>query len=200
MIFTPVLGSEGIALEGAFVLDLQKHEDDRGFFARAWCQNEFEDHGLSPRWVQANLAYSKNKGTLRGLHYQAAPYGEDKLMRCIRGAIYDVILDLRPESPTYSHWSGFELSSANHRALYVPQGFAHGYLTLVDDSEVFYPVSQFYTPGAERGIRWNDPAFAIDWPIRGHASDGRGESAGHYIAVGELILSDKDRNWPDYAC
>ena len=177
MIFTPVIGSGGLALEGAFVLELQRFEDDRGFFARAWCQNEFEEHGLKPRWVQANLAHSKQKGTLRGLHYQADPYGEDKLMRCIRGAIYDVILDLRSESPTYKHWFGTELSAANHRALFVPQGFAHGYLTLVDDSEVFYPVSQFYTPGAERGIRWNDPAFGIEWPLS------------------SVILSDKDRSF-----
>jgi dTDP-4-dehydrorhamnose 3,5-epimerase len=186
-------------MKGAFILDLQRHEDSRGFFARAWCQNEFEEHSLKPQWVQANLAYSKQKGTLRGMHYQAAPYGEDKLMRCIRGAVYDVILDLRTESPTFKHWFGTELTAANRRALYVPRGFAHGYLTLVDDSEVFYPVSQFYTPGAERGVRWNDPAFAIDWPIVDGASRGPGSSSGHCLSVAELVLSEKDRNWPDYA-
>jgi dTDP-4-dehydrorhamnose 3,5-epimerase len=175
MIFSPT------KLQDAIIVDLQKHEDSRGFFARAWCANEFQEQGLSLEWVQANLAYSALKGTLRGMHYQAAPYGEAKLMRCIRGAIYDVIVDLRPGSPTYMQWLGVELTADNRRALYVPKGFAHGYQTLVDDTEVFYPVSQFYTPGSERGVRWNDPAFSIEWPL----TDG-------------LILSEKDKNWPDY--
>jgi dTDP-4-dehydrorhamnose 3,5-epimerase len=169
-------------LQDAYIIDLQKHGDDRGFFARAWCENEFQEHGLRPEWVQANLAYSARKGTLRGLHYQAAPYGEAKLIRCIRGAIYDVIVDLRPDSPTYMGWLGMELSADNRRALYVPEGFAHGYQTLMDDTEVFYPVSQFYTPGAERGVRWNDPAFSIEWPL----TEG-------------LTLSEKDKNWPDFS-
>ena len=182
MIFTQAIGSRGAPLQGAYIIDLQKHEDNRGFFARAWCENEFKDHGIQATWVQANLAYSEHVGTLRGMHYQAAPYGEAKLMRCIRGAMYDVILDLRPESPTFTHWLGVELGADNQRALYVPEGFAHGYLTLKDHTEAFYPVSQFYTPGAEGGVRWNDPAFGIDWPISEH-----------------LILSDKDRNWPDFA-
>jgi len=168
-------------LQGAFIIDLQKHEDKRGFFARAWCQNEFQEHNIDWQPVQANLAYTESKGTLRGLHYQAAPYGEAKLLRCIRGAMYDVILDLRPESATFKQWLGVELSAENGRALYVPEGFAHGYLTLEDHTEAFYPVSQFYTPGAEQGIRWNDPAFGIDWPIKEN-----------------LVLSDKDRSWPDY--
>jgi dTDP-4-dehydrorhamnose 3,5-epimerase len=166
----------------AFVVELEKHEDERGFFARAWCDREFAAQRLNTQWVQANLAYSKTKGTLRGLHYQAAPYQEAKLMRCIRGAIYDVILDLRPESPTYKQWLGVVLTADNQKALYVPEGFAHGYQTLVDDCEVFYPVSQFYTPGSERGVRWNDPAFAIRWPL----TEG-------------LVISDKDQNWPDYS-
>ena len=166
----------------AFVVELEKHEDERGFFARAWCDCEFAAHNLNAQWVQANLAYSKAKGTLRGLHYQVAPYQEAKLMRCIRGAIYDVILDVRPESPTFKQWLGVVLTADNHKALYVPQGFAHGYQTLTDDSEVFYPVSQFYTPGSERGIRWNDPTFAIQWPL----TEG-------------LVISEKDQNWPDYA-
>jgi dTDP-4-dehydrorhamnose 3,5-epimerase len=181
MIFSAVIGSGGTPLQGATLVELQKHEDSRGFFARAWCQNEFEEQGLSMQCVQANLAYSERRGTLRGMHYQVAPYAEAKLMRCIGGAMYDVIIDLRPDSPTFKHWAGVELSAANRRALYVPEGFAHGYLTLEDHTEAFYPVSQFYTPGAEGGVRWNDPAFGIEWPI----TEG-------------LILSDKDRNWPDY--
>ena len=167
-------------LQGSFIIEIEKHQDERGFFARAWCEKEFEAHGLSLRWVQANLAHSRKRGTLRGLHYQAAPHEEAKLMRCVRGAMYDVIIDLRPDSPTVGQWVGVELTADNRRALYVPEGFAHGYQTLVDDTEVFYPVSQFYTPSSERGVRWNDPAFAIEWPI----AEG-------------LILSEKDRTWAD---
>jgi dTDP-4-dehydrorhamnose 3,5-epimerase len=181
MIFTPVIGSGGAPLQGAYLIDLQKRADERGFFARAWCEQEFEEHGLHMQCVQANLAYSEHKGTLRGMHYQVAPYAEAKLMRCIRGAMYDVIIDLRPESPTFAHWFGTELSADNRRSLYVPEGFAHGYLTLQNHTETFYPVSQFYTPGAEGGVRWNDPAFGIEWPI-----------------TENLILSEKDRNWPDF--
>jgi len=169
-------------LKGAFIVEIEKREDERGFFARAWCEREFETHGLSARWVQANIAFSKQKGTLRGLHYQVAPYAEVKLMRCVRGAMYDVIVDLRPESSTYLQWLGVELTSDNHRALYIPAGFAHGYQTLVDDTETFYPVSQFYTPGFERGVRWDDPAFGIEWP-----------------EVDERTISAKDRSWPDYS-
>jgi dTDP-4-dehydrorhamnose 3,5-epimerase len=169
-------------LKGAFIIELEAHADQRGFFARAWCEREFREHGLSARWVQANIAFSREKGTLRGLHYQIAPYQEAKLMRCIRGAMYDVIIDLRPGSPTYEQWLGVELSADNRVVLYIPEGFAHGYQTLVDDTEVFYPVSQFYTPGAERGVRWDDPAFAVRWPL-----------------TENLILSDKDKGWPDYS-
>lgn len=168
-------------LEGAFVVEIERIEDERGFFARAWCEKEFEAHGLNVRWVQANLAFSERRGTLRGLHYQIAPYEEAKLMRCTSGAIYDVIVDLRPDSPTYTQWLGIELTADNHKALYVPKGFAHGYQILMDDTETFYPVSQFYSPGFERGIRWDDPAFGIEWP-----------------EVGTRIISDKDRSWPDY--
>jgi len=173
---------EKTALAGAFIIEIEKREDERGFFARAWCQEEFEAHGLNTRWVQANLAFSKKKGTLRGLHFQVGPYEEIKLMRCIRGAIYDVILDLRSESPTYMQWLGVELTADNHKMLYVPEGFAHGYQSLADNTEVFYPVSQFYTPGSERGVRWNDPAFGIEWPVTQNA-----------------ILSEKDKSWPDFA-
>jgi dTDP-4-dehydrorhamnose 3,5-epimerase len=168
-------------LKGAFIVEIETIGDARGFFARAWCENEFEAHGLNVCWVQANIAFSKQKGTLRGLHYQIAPYEEAKLMRCTRGAIYDVIVDLRPESPTYLQWLGVELTADNHKALYVPEGCAHGYQTLMDDTETFYPVSQFYSPGFEHGVRWDDPAFGIEWP-----------------ETEEWIISAKDRSWPDY--
>jgi dTDP-4-dehydrorhamnose 3,5-epimerase len=169
-------------LEGAFIIELERHQDERGFFARAWCKNEFEAHGLSSHWVQTNISLSRKKGTLRGLHYQAVPYEEAKLMRCVRGALYDVIIDLRPGSSTYGQWLGVELTADNGKALYVPKGFAHGYQALADDTVALYSVSQFYTPGFERGVRWNDPAFAIEWPI-----------------AEDVILSDKDRSWPDHA-
>lgn len=168
-------------LKGAFIIEIEKRGDERGFFARAWCQREFEAHGLNMRWIQANLAFSRRRGTLRGLHYQIAPYGEAKLMSCIRGAIYDVIVDLRPQSPTCKQWLGVELTADSHKMLYVPAGFAHGYQTLVDNTETFYPVSQFYAPEFEGGVRWNDPAFGIEWP-----------------EVDERIISGKDKNWPDY--
>ena len=167
-------------LEGAFVIELEKREDTRGFFARGWCQKEFEDHGLVAQVVQANISYNKKKGTVRGMHYQVAPVEETKLVRCVRGGIYDVIIDLRPESPTYKQWIGVELTAENNKMLYVPENFAHGLQTLEDDTEVIYQVSQFYTPGAERGIRWNDPAFRIEWP------------------QDIEVISDKDADWPDY--
>lgn len=168
-------------LKDAYIIDLKKIEDDRGFFARAYCQKEFAEHGIELNWAQANLANSKKRGTLRGLHFQKAPYAEAKLMRCIRGAIYDVIVDLRPDSPSYMQWLGVELTAENRRALFVPEGFAHGYLVLEDDSDTFYPTSQFYTPDAEAGVRWNDPAFGIEWPF-----------------TDDLIITDKDQSWPDY--
>jgi dTDP-4-dehydrorhamnose 3,5-epimerase len=167
-------------LPGVFIIEIEKREDERGFFARAWCKKEFEAHGLNLDWVQANLAFSKRRGTLRGLHYQIAPYEEAKLMRCIRGAIYDVIIDLRPESPTYKRWLGVELTADNHKMLYVPEGFAHGYQTLMDNTETFYQASQFYSPESERGLRYDDPAFAIEWPID------------------VQVISDKDKSWSDY--
>jgi dTDP-4-dehydrorhamnose 3,5-epimerase len=152
-------------LSGAYVIDLETIEDDRGFFARAWCQREFEAQGLNARLVQCNLSFNRARGTLRGLHYQVEPHREVKLVRCIRGAIFDAIVDLRPGSPTYRRWFGVELTAENHQMLYVPEGFAHGYLTLSDTSEIFYQVSEFYASGSERGLRWDDPAFAIEWPI-----------------------------------
>lgn len=167
-------------LADAYIIDIEQRQDERGFFARAWCQQEFEDHGLVSRVVQANISYNKRAGTLRGMHYQKTPYAETKLVRCVRGAIYDVIIDLRPDSPTYMQWLGVELTPENYRMLYVPEGFAHGFQTLADNTEVTYQVSQFYTPGAEGGLRYDDPAFKIEWPV----------------AV--QVISEKDRTWPDY--
>jgi len=167
-------------LAGAYVIALEPREDERGFFARAFCKNELAEHGLANEIVQANLSFNHRRGTLRGMHMQAPPHGEDKLVRCIAGAIWDAIVDLRPGSPTHLKWFGVELSAANRLMLYVPKGFAHGYQSLTDGSEVMYMVTQFYTPGAERGLRWNDPAFGIPWP------------------VGDPILSPKDAVAPDF--
>jgi dTDP-4-dehydrorhamnose 3,5-epimerase len=169
------------ALPGAYVIELERREDERGFFARAWCAEEFAEHGLATTLVQANLSFNTHKGTLRGMHFQVQPHAEAKLVRCTRGAIYDVIIDLRADSPTYKRWFGVELDAESRRAMYVPEGFAHGYQTLVPNTETFYQVSEFYAPDAERGVRWDDPAFAIDWP----------DPAG-------ALLSDKDRGWPDF--
>ncbi len=167
-------------LKGAYIIDIERREDDRGFFARTWCQQEFEAHGLVARIVQANTSYNRLKGTLRGMHYQRAPYAETKLVRAVRGAILDVIVDLRPGSPTYRRWIGVELTADNRRALFVPEGFAHGFQTLADDTDVSYQVSAFYTPGAEGGARYNDPAFDIQWPLP------------------VSVISDKDATWPDF--
>ena len=167
-------------LAGAYIIDLQPIEDHRGFFARAWCQQEFQQHGLESRLVQCNLSYNQTSGTVRGMHYQIAPHKETKVVRCVRGRIFDVIIDLRRDSPTYLHWFGIELSAENRRMLYVPEGFAHGYQTLEPDAEVFYQVSEFYHPGSEQGIRWDDPAIAVDWPLE------------------PTVISEKDKNYPDY--
>ena len=172
---------EETKLEGAFVIDLEHREDSRGFFARTWCANELADHGLNTRLVQANMSWNPRQGTLRGMHFQNPPHAEAKVVRCTRGAIHDVILDLRPDSPTYKEWIGVDLTAENGRALYVPEGFAHGFQTLVPDCEVHYLVTEFYTPESEGGVRWNDPAFGIDWPDPGNA-----------------FLSDKDAAWPDF--
>jgi dTDP-4-dehydrorhamnose 3,5-epimerase len=168
-------------LPGAYAIDIDPRRDERGFFARAWCAEEFAQHDLVTRVAQANVSYNAHRGTLRGMHYQVPPHEEVKIVRCTRGAIYDVIVDLRPSSPTYRRWIGVELTAENRRMLYVPEGFAHGFQTLEDDTETFYQVSEFYAPGAERGLRWDDPAFGVEWPLP--------ESP---------ILSDKDRGWPDY--
>jgi len=161
-------------LKGAYIIELEKLEDERGFFARTFCQDEFRKHGLNPCIAQCNISYNKKKGTLRGMHYQAKPYEEVKLVSCIQGAIYDVIIDLRENSATYCQWFAVELSALNSQ-LYVPEGFAHGFQTLEDGTIVFYQMSEFYHPECARGVRWSDPAFGIEWPIE------------------ELIISPKDR-------
>lgn len=152
-------------LKGAYLVDLDLQEDERGFFARSWCQDEFEKHGLNPRLVQCNISFNKKRGTLRGLHYQSLPYQEAKLVRCTMGVLYDVIVDLRSDSPTFKEWFSVELTAQNRRALYVPEGCAHGFQTLVDNTEVFYQMSESFHPECARGVRWDDPAFGIVWPI-----------------------------------
>jgi dTDP-4-dehydrorhamnose 3,5-epimerase len=152
------------ALPGAWRIDLQKLVDERGFFARSFCQHEFAEHGLDPAVAQCNVSQNKQRGTLRGMHFQLPPAAEAKLVRCTRGAIYDVILDLRPHSPAFLRWEAFELTTAGYEMLYIPRGFAHGFLTLADDSEVFYQMSEFYAPSLASGVRWDDPLFGIHWP------------------------------------
>ncbi len=165
-------------LKGAYIVELDKREDERGFFARAYCAREFEEHGLRPQMVQANTSYNHKKGTLRGMHYQVPPASEPKFIRCIRGAVWDVIIDMRPESPTYLEHIGIELSADNRRAIYVPDLFAHGNQALTDGAELFYLVGEYYTPGCERGVRFDDPAVGIDWPLP------------------VTVISEKDANWP----
>jgi dTDP-4-dehydrorhamnose 3,5-epimerase len=165
-------------LAGAYLIDLQKHVDERGYFARAWCRREFEAHGLNPNVEQVNVGYSRRAGTLRGLHFQQQPHAEVKVVRCLRGAIYDVIVDLRPQSPTRFGWFGVELRGENGRMLYVPEGFAHGYQTLSDDVEMMYQTSQAFEPRSACGVRFDDPAFGIRWPRE------------------VTCVSDADRSWP----
>ncbi|BAY07956.1 dTDP-4-dehydrorhamnose 3,5-epimerase [Calothrix sp. NIES-2098] len=152
-------------LQGAFIIDLNLHQDHRGFFSRSFCINEFAEHGLNSKIVQCNLSFNHKKGTLRGMHYQIPPSQESKLVRCIHGAIYDVIIDLRPESPTYLSYIGVELTAENRRALYIPDRFAHGFQTLSDDAEVMYQMGDFYAPEYASGYRYDDPAFGIEWPL-----------------------------------
>ena len=152
-------------LKGAFVIDVKRLGDERGFFGRVWCRREYEEMGLNADLVQASMSYNKQKGTLRGMHYQHPPYAETKVVRCTSGKIHDVIIDLRPESESYMQWISVELSGENARMLYVPEGFAHGFITLEDHTYVHYMVSQYYTPGAETGIRYDDPALNIQWPV-----------------------------------
>jgi dTDP-4-dehydrorhamnose 3,5-epimerase len=167
-------------LKGAYLIDLEKRGDERGFFARAFCEREFGNQGLVTRFVQVNNSLSATKGTLRGMHYQLAPKSETKVVRCIRGALYDAILDLRASSPTFGQSFGAELSAENRRIMYVPKGFAHGFFTLADDTEAFYFVDEFYAPEHERGVRWDDPQFVVKWPDQ------------------PTVLSDKDLNFRDF--
>ena len=151
-------------LKGAYIIEVEPIEDERGFFARSFCVKEFEKCGLNPYIAQCNISYSEKKGTLRGMHYQVAPHQEAKSVRCTMGAIYDVIIDLRPDSPTFKQWIEVQLTKENRRILYIPEGFAHGFQTLEDQTEVFYQMSEFHYPECARGVRWNDPAFGIFWP------------------------------------
>jgi len=167
-------------LKGAFIIDIQELGDERGFFARAWCKREMQEHGLSADLAQANVSLSTKKGTMRGMHYQISPHEESKLIRCTRGSLYDVIVDLREDSPTFKEWIGVELTADNHRMLFVPEGFAHGFVTLEDDTEAYYLVTEFYTPGAEQGLRYNDPNLGIEWPVT------------------VTVISEKDASWPDF--
>jgi dTDP-4-dehydrorhamnose 3,5-epimerase len=167
-------------IHGLFEILPEAKADQRGFFARTWCEREFESHGLNPRLVQCNISFNTRKGTLRGVHYQETPYAEAKLVRCTSGAIYDVVVDLRRGSPTFKDWVGVTLTAENRKALYVPEGCGHGFLTLQDGVEVFYQMSEFFVEQASRGVRWNDPAFGIAWP-------------------GDVqVISDRDRTYPDF--
>lgn len=174
MIFKP------LDLPGAFVIEPDRHADVRGYFARTFCEKEFVDQGLEPRISQCSVSFNHRKGTLRGMHYQAAPFEEVKVVRCNRGAIYDVIIDLRPASPAFKKWFGVRLDEENGHTLYIPKGFAHGFQTLADDTEVFYQMSQVFSPQHARGVRWNDPAFSIEWP------------------EDERIILERDQNYPDF--
>ena len=168
-------------LPGVYVIDLDRHEDDRGWFARAWCREAFAAQGLSVDLAQCNLSHNARRGTLRGMHFQAVPHVEAKLVRCVAGAVHDVALDLRPESPTYKKSFATELSATNGRALFMPEGIAHGFQALADDSTLFYQMSTAYEAEAAAGVRWNDPAFQIDWPLA------------------DPIVNDRDQSFPDYA-
>jgi dTDP-4-dehydrorhamnose 3,5-epimerase len=173
--FVPLL------LPGAFLVEPELIPDDRGFFARTFCREEFVAHRLDPELVQCSVSFNKRKGTLRGMHYQKPPHEEARLVRCTMGAVRDVIVDLRRDSPTYLRWAGVDLSAENRSSLYIPRGLAHGFLTLADDCEVFYQMSRFFEPGSAAGARWNDPAFGIEWP------------------GGVSVISDRDRDYPDFA-
>jgi|ERR1700733_4172382 len=167
-------------LPGIFEVHLELKCDERGSFARSWCEKEFRSKGLNPRLVQCSVSFNTRKGTLRGLHYQAAPYPEAKLVRCTRGAIYDVVVDLRPHSPTFKEWTGATLTATNRRMLYIPEECGHGFLTLEDETEVLYQMSEFYHPELARGVRWDDPAFKILWPSEAE------------------LISDRDRAYPNF--
>jgi dTDP-4-dehydrorhamnose 3,5-epimerase len=166
------------SLPGVWLIELELREDERGYFARTYCEDEFSRHSLNVRWPQCNLTFTRRRGTIRGMHYQTAPKAETKLIRCAGGGIHDVVVDVRRPSPTFGKWEAFELTGANHRMLYVPEGFAHGFQCLTDSCEVLYQMSEFYAPDFARGIRWNDPEAGIRWP------------------VADAILSERDKNLP----
>ncbi len=168
-------------LAGAYIIDIDKIGDERGFFGRSWCRREMDEAGLNANIAQINTSLSRYRGTLRGLHYQLAPYQESKMIRCTRGSIFDVIVDLRPDSATFLQWFGTELTADNHRALYSPEGFAQGFITLEDHSEITYFTSEFYAPGMDRGVRYDDPQIGIIWPLA------------------PVVISDKDKAWPDFS-
>ncbi len=175
MKFTPTV------LAGAYIIDIEPMVDDRGFFARSWCRREFEAHGLNPDLVQCSISYNEKRGTLRGMHYQGSPHEETKVVSCIYGTIYDVIVDLRPASSTFKQWIALELSAENRRMIYVPKGFAHGFQSLDDHTEVFYQVSEFYAWEYALGVRWDDPVFGIKWP-----------------SVEQPVISERDRNYSGF--
>jgi dTDP-4-dehydrorhamnose 3,5-epimerase len=168
-------------LKGAFVVEPERLPDERGFFARTWCEREFQAHIGEVRFVQCNISFNIRRGTLRGMHYQASPFEEARLVRCAMGAIYDVIIDLRPNSESFKKWFAIELTAEDRRMLYVPKGFAHGFVTLQDRTEVFYQMSEFFRPEYARGVRWNDPAFSVDWPVE------------------VRVMSQRDRDCPDFS-
>jgi dTDP-4-dehydrorhamnose 3,5-epimerase len=168
-------------IAGALLIEPERRPDERGFFARTWCRDEFAARGLTTAWVQCNVSFNERRGTLRGLHYQADPFPEIKLVRCTMGAAYDVIVDLRPGSPSFGQWVGVELTAANRLSLYIPGGVAHGFQTLADDTELFYQMSEFYRPELARGVRWDDPRLGIAWPD-----------------CPQRIISARDRNLPDF--
>jgi dTDP-4-dehydrorhamnose 3,5-epimerase len=174
MIYTPS------RIPGAWIMDVEPIHDRRGFFAMTWLPDELRERGMDPALAQCNLAFNHKRGTLRGLHLQSEPHAQIKIVRATRGALLDVIVDLRPDSPTSKSWDAVELSADNRRMLYIPAGVAHGYITLADDTEVYYHASSLWAPGAERGVRWDDPAFAIEWPLQ------------------PVVISEKDASWPDF--
>jgi dTDP-4-dehydrorhamnose 3,5-epimerase len=174
MIYTPS------RIRGAWIMDVEPIHDQRGFFAMTWLPEELRERGMDPALAQCNLAFNHKRGTLRGMHLQSEPHAQIKIVRATRGALLDVIVDLRPDSPMFKSWDAVELSADNRRMLYIPAGVAHGYITLADDTEVYYHASSLWAPGAERGVRWNDPAFAIEWPLQ------------------PVVISEKDASWPDF--
>jgi dTDP-4-dehydrorhamnose 3,5-epimerase len=167
-------------IQGVYEIHLERKPDERGFFARTWCQEEFQEHGLNPKLVQCSVSFNARRGTLRGLHHQAAPHPEAKLVRCTRGAIYDVVVDLRPDSPTFKDWIAVVLTATERNMVYVPEGCGHGFLTLEDETEVFYQMSEFYYPELARGVRWEDPSFQIVWPAE------------------VVVISERDRTYPNF--